>query len=459
VGGPPRRVVTPRSALAGIGWPAVPPTMESAVLALNYQFEQSQWWPPGTIEALQLRQAEQLLAHAWRTVPFYRDRLAPLTGLKRGQLTMEAWRRIPILTRTDIQDAGHDLVSRALPRGHGTARDASTSGSTGQPVWFKRTRVTGLFFAALNLRYHLWHGRDFSAKSAKIGRLSDPNAVEEPHNWVPGHVSGPMVQLDFSKSVEEQLAWLQRFAPQYLLTFPSNLRALLQGSVETGINIPSLREVATMSEVLEPDLRVKCRRIWGLPVTDVYSAHEVGMIAIQCPEHPHYHVQAESVLVEVLNDHGEPCRPGESGRVVVTDLHNFSSPLIRYDINDIAIPGGPCSCGRGLAVIKSILGRIRNALTLPSGEKVWPAYHFIFDDALGKSLPSLREAQLVQRKLDEIEVRIVATRPVTAEEEARARKALGKAISDAFAFRFVYVDDLPRPPSGKLQVVLSELGD
>ena len=229
---------------------------------------------------MQLRQAEQLLAHAWRTVPFYRERLGVLTGLKRGGLTMEAWRRLPILTRADIQDGGHDLVSRALPKDHGRARDASTSGSTGQPVSFKRTRITGLFFAALNLRYHLWHGRDFSAKVAKITRLANPDSVGEPHNWVPGHVSGPMVQLDIRTPVDEQLAWLEQVEPDYLLTHPSNLRALLQRCEETGLRLPSMREVATMSEVLEPELRAKCRRFWGPAIVDAYSAEEVGMIAL-----------------------------------------------------------------------------------------------------------------------------------------------------------------------------------
>ncbi|MDP7651264.1 MAG: hypothetical protein QGF38_06140 [Rhodospirillales bacterium] len=455
----PRRVSIPRSALSGIGWPALPAPPAAAILALNYQFEQSQWWPPEAIEAMQFRQAEKLLAHAWRTVPFYRDRLGVLTGLKRGGLTMEAWRRIPILTRADIQDGGLDLVSRALPKDHGRAQDASTSGSTGQPVSFKRTRITGLFFAALNLRYHLWHGRDFSAKVASITRLSNPDSVGEPHNWVPGHVSGPMVLLDIRTSISEQLAWLEQVDPDYLLTCPSNLRALFQRCAQTGLSFPKLREVATRDELLDPDLRAKCRQIWGLPIVDAYSAEEVGMITFQCPEHPHYHVQAESILVEIVDDQGRPCRAGESGRVVVTDLHNFATPLIRYDINDYAVVGGLCPCGRGLPVIKTVLGRVRNLLTLPSGEKLWPSYHFVFDDALGKFLPSLREAQLVQRALDEIEVRVVATRPVTAKEEARACKALGEALSDAFAFRFVYVDELPRPRSGKFQAILSELSD
>ena len=170
-------------------------------------------------------------------------------------------------------------------------------------------------------------------------------------------------------------------------------------------------------------------------------------------------MQAESLLVEIVDGEGRPCPADGIGRVVVTDLHNFAKPLMRYELGDYAEVGKPCSCGRGLPVIKCVLGRSLNMLTLPSGETLWPSFHLVFVDALGESLPSFREAQLVQRTLGEIEVRVVATRPVTADEEARARKALGDALSDAFVFRFVYVDELPRPRSGKFQAIVSELDD
>ena len=214
-----------------------------------------------------------------------------------------------------------------------------------------------------------------------------------------------------------------------------------------------------MSEVLDPELRIACQRVWGLRIVDIYSAEEVGIVALQCPEHPHYHVQAESLLVEVVDGGGRPCPADGSGRVVVTDLHNFAKPLIRYDIGDFAEVGEPCPCGRGLPVIKSVHGRVRNMLTLPSGEKLWASSHLVFVDTLGKLIPSLRQGQLIQQTLHEIEVRLAVSRPVTAEEETRVREALGKALSNAFAFRFVYFDELPRPRSGKLQAILSDLGD
>ena len=112
-------VPIPKSGRSGIYWPAMPIYADATVLALQYQLGQSQWWPAETLLQHQLRQLEFLLAHAARTVPFYRGRLNALSGLGRGELTMDAWRRLPVLSRTDIQEAGAALVSRRLPKDHG----------------------------------------------------------------------------------------------------------------------------------------------------------------------------------------------------------------------------------------------------------------------------------------------------------------------------------------------------
>jgi phenylacetate-coenzyme A ligase PaaK-like adenylate-forming protein len=86
-------------------------------------------------------------------------------------------------------------------------------------------------------------------------------------------------------------------------------------------------------------------------IADIYSEQEVGYIALQFPDYPYYHVQPENILVEVLDDNGNVCSSGDIGRVVITTLHNFTTPLIRYEIMDYAKVGEPCSCGRGLPVL------------------------------------------------------------------------------------------------------------
>ena len=447
-------VRVPRSGRSGIHWPAIPSYVDAVVLALQHQWEQSQWWPPEALLEHQLRQLEFLVAHATRTVPIYHDRLGALSGLKRGELTMDTFRRLPLLTRTDIQEAGDALLTRRLPEDHGNTFDVSTSGSTGRPITVKGTEITVLFTRAAELRYHLWHGRDLSEKLAKVTRSARATAPEKPATWVPGYGSGLMVSSEASRPVAEQMAWLEKENPGYLLTYPTNLHALLQHCESTGARLPGLKGVVTVGEVLEPNVRAACERVWGLPVVDSYSSQELGTVAMQCPENPHYHVQSESLLVEILDDAGEPCAPGENGRLVITDLHNFATPLIRYEIGDYAEAGGPCPCGRTLPVLTRIVGRIRNMFTLPSGGQIWPA----FSKALRDALPPLRQAQLVQRTLDEIEVRLVVARPLTPEDEDRARKALGRALSDEFTFRLVYVDEIPRSPGGKFEEAKCDLG-
>ena len=187
------------------------------------------------------------------------------------------------------------------------------------------------------------------------------------------------------------------------------------------------------------------------------AAEEFGYLALQCPEHEHYHVQSENVLVEILNDDGEPCQRGEIGRVIVTSLHNFAMPLLRYEIGDYAEVGSPCACGRGLPVLKQIIGRQRNMFVLPNGETRWPQIDAqdiagAFDD-----LPPITKFQLVQKTVERLEANLVVARPLTTKEEDTIRAYLQRGLGYEFEVRFCYVDDIPRSPRGKFEEFRSEV--
>src|SRR5208282_3466525 len=149
-----------------------------------------------------------------------------------------------------------------------------------------------------------------------------------------------------------------------------------------------------------------------------YSTVEAGYCALQCPEHEHYHVQSESALVEVLDKAGDPCRPGESGRLVVTSLHNFAMPLIRYDTGDFAEPGGPCSCGRGLPVLDRIVGRVREMLVMPSGARSFPRLR---TEKLA-DIAGVVQFQVVQKSIRDLEVRLVVAPSFASADEDRLRE-------------------------------------
>jgi phenylacetate-CoA ligase len=325
-----------RSAVPEVAWPAVPDAKSAHLLALVWQLERTQWLPAEELRAAQFRQLQRLLAHAAATVPFYRDRLA---GIDLQQPLDEAlWSRIPVLERSEVQASAPAMLSTAVPRAHGKTFTVTTSGSTGRPVTVTRTAVDALFWDAHTLRGHLWHRRDLRGKLAVIRAQGDKTARWPKgatlQRWgnVTGGVfeTGPAAALNAAEPIDRQLEWLAREDPDYLIVLPTHLGELVRLARRQEVELPRLKGIETLGGMLAPETRRACRDVWGVTVTDTYSAQELGYMALQCPDHERFHITGESVLVEVLDEHGKPCPAGASGRVVVTPLHNFAMPLIRY---------------------------------------------------------------------------------------------------------------------------------
>lgn len=447
----------PLSAFPEICWPALPKPADAMVHSLLWQLGQSQWWPAGTLAEWQMRQLAQLAGYAAREVPFYRDRLDGAATLADGELTAEQWRQIPLLTRSDVQTSGSSLAARNPLSHHGPVHAMSTSGSTGEPVRVLRNKVTSVIASALTVRDHLWHDRDFSAKVGVIRRLP-PEAAEVARTgkvgrWGVVYPSGPMVFFDIGAPVEAALDWLLGEAPEYLMTYPSYLKELLRAAGERAAPPPRLREVLAVGEPVDDELRTMCRAAWGAPLVDMYSCQEVGMMALEAPRGGGLLVQAEAVYLEVLRDDGTPCAQGEVGRVVVTSLHNYAMPLLRYAVGDLAEVGPPSPCGRGLPVLRRVLGRARNMIVLPDGQKVWARLSGSDLTPIGP----LRKVQLFQRATGALEARVIVERPLRGDEQSALLAALGKAIGAALPIEIAYVDDIPRSAGGKFEDVISEV--
>jgi phenylacetate-CoA ligase len=214
-----------------------------------------------------------------------------------------------------------------------------------------------------------------------------------------------------------------------------------------------LEEIRTFGEVLSPDLRETCRNILGVPIVDVYSAVELGYIALQCPESENLHIQSEGTLIEVLDEANQPCGPNTVGRVVVTSLHNFAMPLIRYANGDYAETGEACSCGRTLPVLRRIIGRVRSFVTYPSGEKRFANFGSKFINRF----TAIGQYQVIQRTLHLLEVKIVARRPLSAEDERGLKETITTALGYPFNIDITYHESIPRSAGGKFEEFMSEL--
>lgn len=455
------------STIGGIAWPGIPAASGASLLALLFQLEQSQWWSPPEISRKQRDQLKVLLDHARAHVPFYRERLRDLSELPVDESWHQVWRGIPPLTRAEIQaaDATGSMITEALPPGHGELREIYTSGSTGKPIRSIRTQLWELMWSAFTIRDHLWHRRDLGGVFATL-RESGPGKALYPEglraeSWGSSSATflktGPLVSLNVATPIEQQIEWLQRQKPDYLLTHPTIVQRLADHCRKHGVQLPQLKQVITIAENLKPEVRSAVREAWGVPIVDIYSTREIGYIALQCPDHEHYHIQSEHVLAEILNEAGQPCAPGEVGKLFVTSLHNLAMPLIRYDIGDHVEVGRPCPCGRGLPVIQRILGRTQNMLIMPTGERRWPLLSSTNIATMLELAPQIRQYQFLQKSPNLIELRLAVPYPLATDEETRLTEWVRTKLGAPFTVSFAYFDEIPRTEAGKFEDFICEI--
>jgi phenylacetate-CoA ligase len=170
------------------------------------------------------------------------------------------------------------------------------------------------------------------------------------------------------RTIPELLNELHRLRPDYLFVNGVVARQLALAQLDSDNEPIKIEQFLTVSDRIDPQLRTLIQEVFGGRIIDRYSSEEFGYIALQCPVHDHLHVCSPSLVVEVVDEEGNACDVGVPGRVLVTSLHNFAMPLIRYDIGDIAEFGEPCDSGFNWPVLNQVNGRIRDSITLPNGE-------------------------------------------------------------------------------------------
>ena len=442
-----------RSSIPGVAWPPLVQGVGALVEAYVARLAVSERLPLERIEAAQREQLGLLAEHCARHSPSFARRLST-AGLTAADLVQPGGlAKLPPLTRRGLQD--HDgLFCTQVPDAHQPTGMTQTSGSTGEPTRILRTGLNKLGHMAMTVRDHRWQRRDargrLAAMSAHRYEASELADWGEPLALL--YHTGPALALPATMAVAELHARIAGFAPQVLVTYPSVLNAMLDLVERGGAKFDGLAHVRCMSEMVHPELRDRTKAVLGLEIEDAYTSEEFGFLALQCPDADGYHVMAETHIVEVVNDAGNPCAPGELGRVLVTDLHNFATPLIRYAIGDYAVAGAACACGRGLPRLERIMGRERNLVALPDGSRHWPLtgyskYH---------GIAPIRHYQLIQHDLETIEMRLVVAEPLSPDQEARLKAQIQESVGHPFAIRLTtFADTLPPDPSGKREEFVS----
>jgi len=443
-----------RSTVPHLKYPALSEKNVLPIIAYLYQLERAQWMDPARHRQLIFTQLDELLRTVFRTVPYYRETLGAVGYDPSQPLDEATWQRVPDLTRAALQVNGDRLRSYDIPAVMQPFRRTRSSGSTGMPVEVFHPATRMPMMVAASIMEYTMQRANFAGKAASIRFIRGTEHKDGPMHspdWGSPFAevleTGPATMMRADTDPEQQADWIIAEAPNYLQLFPSNLEAVLPILKDRGAELPSLHYIRTFGEQLPERIRDTVRDQLGIKIVDTYSAQESGIIALQCSETDNYHLVPDLNFTEILNDDGEPCAPGEIGKMVITDLFNPAFPLIRYEIGDYAEMGEPCSCGRGWPVIKRILGRVRNLITYPDGSRGWPS---VPGKQIGEAVP-MRQYQIVQPTIDELQVNLVMKRPLTDDDRKAVVAIVNDKLGKGFTVSVNEVAEIVRGANGKYE--------
>ena len=410
---------------------------------------ESQWWPLERLLEFQWQELRSLVQHCFQSVPYYQKKYSE-AGIRLDDIrTVADFSRLPVLTRAEVNEHRDALCSTAY---RGKLLPHSTGGSSGVPTRFFRTIESYDWRTAAMDRVYGWTGCRLGERAvylwgAPVGRVPRGQLLKaRAHNYLLRH----LVFNTFSQSQErwsEIYARTVAFRPKWIVGYVSSLEEFSWFLERQSMPpLPGVKAVIAAAEPLDEQTRARISKAIGSPVFNTYGSREFMSIAGECEEHSGLHINSENVLVETALSPQEG--PSE---ILVTDLHNYGMPFLRYSIGDAGVlDNTPCACGRGLPRLRTIDGRLLDLLRTANGRLV-PGEFF---PHLLKDVPEILEYQVEQKEIDRIKVSVVLSHPLSRNSQAFLEEEFKKVIGDGTRVEITNVDRITRLPSGKRRAVV-----
>ncbi len=434
--------------------------MTKEVDAQLRDLRESQWLSIAQMRALQEDKLARLVRHAYRHVPYYREKMKAANLHPEDVRTLDDLHKLPMLSKADVRK---HLFFDIMSDNHRKSEilKITTSGSTGEPFVCFVDRAQLEFRWAATLRAMEWTGYRFGDRQVRL--------------W---HQTLGMSKTQVARELADAFLSRRRFIPAYemsdssLRTFVRQIEAydpvLLDGYAESfnflarylaehgRMNVRPKGIISSAQTLPESSRRV-IEDAFGCKVFDKYGSREFSGIAYECDAHDGHHVVGEGYIVEVLKD-GRPAAPGEIGEVVITDLNNQCLPFIRYRIGDLAEAMDPkltCACGRGLPRIGKIEGRVQSIIVGSKGQYVPGTF---FAHVLKDYDHAIRQFQIVQEERGSILFKVVKGKRYSDETLAEVLAVLHRFLGEDLQIHVDFVENIDMVRTGKRLATVSRLG-
>jgi len=414
------------------------------------------------IRSLQFNKLKSILNHAYTTVPFYRDNFDSI-GLKPADIQSRAdFDNVPVISKEQIRKNPELFLSRK-PRTK--AVDISTSGSTGSPLKFHLSKASIASDLASHYRslkwwgielgdpYIMWWGSGYDPfKATTLSKALKSLFVKPVEDLIMNRRT--LAAFNITPTLmDEALGVIRKFKPKYIFTYPSALRMFADYIKIKKIDGRSLgiQAVISFGEILFDWQAELFQEAFGCRTINTYGSSEVGIIGFGLPCGD-IHTMDDYIFVEVIKE--DPS--DEFGEVVVTHLENYASPLIRYNLEDLAVPGGldhECPLGIGFSTLNQIMGRHHDKILLSDGTYV----HGTVFTAIMHRIKHVNHFQVIQKEPDRFDALVVT-------DSGEAMPEIEKKIKSGFRkragiknTRVIRVPEIPTEATGKFRFVRSEV--
>jgi phenylacetate-CoA ligase len=408
----------------------------------------TQWWSRKELEELQNKKLRALINHAYHNVPYYnrvfRERNIYPDDIK-GK---EDLRKLPILTKDIIRKNFPDLTARNIPRSN--MIESHSSGSTGEPMKYYLDKNSYSSGWAQTYRCWGWGGYDLGDPYVKISlnpRISISKKIQDKlmnTNYI--YALGIT-----EKNLKHELERIKKFNPKIIRGYASYMFVLAMNMKKLDMQYNGAT-IATTGDILFPKYRKIIEMQFNCKILDGYGG-ESTPISFECGMHEGYHISEEDVIAEFMKK-GEDVAPGETGKIIFSNLNNYAMPFIRYDINDLGTYSDSyCTCGRKLSLMKSIEGRDTDIVVTPKGDFI--VVHFF--TILFEYLQGVDQFQVVQDTLDKLKIKIVKNDKFNNSDLEYIITSIKNHAGDEMNIDIEFVETIPTSKSGKRRFVISKV--
>jgi phenylacetate-CoA ligase len=406
-----------------------------------------QWRSAGYLQRLQSTLLQGTIKAAYGAIPFYKKRLDTV-GFDINRIgEKDYYKKIPVLSKQEVKEAykegsifNHIYLKKSISR--------TTSGSSGFPLTIYYDKKSYAYSEAIYARALLEQGVRLTDRIAYF--WYEP--FKERGFW---EYLGLFKKSEvlYTQSLDKQVERLQKIGPDVIHCFPSALYVLCRHMNRQGIKL-NIRLVITHGELLLDNFREEIEKTFAVKVLDQYGSNEFNRMAWQCKEYGSYHIDADNIFVEFLDNNDQEVSAGKKGRLVVTHLRNRMMPLIRYDIGDYAVKKeGVCPCGRILPLLEKLEGRKDDFIKLADGQILSPR-------AIGgllERVKSLEWYHFIQYQINGFRMEIIPNELYNEQEGSFTRGILQDILGKDALLEIRVVNELSKSKTGKMRAIESRL--